>query len=179
MGASVIVAMVSSMSSYALVGLMMAASVLGPAGASTKHLDPPDRAVRAVVDSALDAAQSGDVKGLRQAYIPGSVFVDEFAPFAWSGAHSMDAYLASAARMYKDTGMSGTHVVHETPAYVYVTGDKAYLTVPLHITAKAAGKPYYESGTLTFALQKTAGGWKIAAQAWTKLGENRHLAGNK
>ena len=65
------------------------------------------------------------------------------------------------------------------PGHVYVAGDKAYLTVPLRITAKAAGKPYRESGILTFALEKTVGGWKIAAQTWTKLGENRYLTSNR
>src|ERR1700722_14757190 len=149
--------MVSLMSSPAWGGLLMAASILAPAGASTKSMDTPDRAVWAVVDAALDAAQSGDVKTLRQAYLPGCFFVDEFAPFAWSGAHSLDAYLASAVRMYKDTAMTGTSAAHGTPGYVYVAGDKAYLTVPLRITAKAAGKPYRESGILTFALEKTVG----------------------
>jgi ketosteroid isomerase-like protein len=167
------------MSSTAWAGLMMAASILVPGGASIKRMDPPDRAVWAVVDSALDAAQSGDVKTLRQAYMPGCVFVDEFAPFAWSGAHSLDDYLASAARMYKGTGMTGTIAAHDAPGYVYVAGGKAYLTVPLRIAAKASGKPYRESGILTFALQKSTGGWKIAAQTWTKLRENRPLTSNR
>ena len=132
----------------------------------------PDGAVRKTVDAALDAAQSGNVAQLRAQYLPDCVFGDEFAPFYWSGPHAIDAYFASAARMYRDTKMTGTKVSHGAPTFVYAGADRAYVTVPLRVRAQAAGRPYAATGVLTFTLLKTAAAWKIASQSWTKETEN-------
>ena len=129
----------------------------------------PQAAVLATVDAALDAAQSGDIKTMRTEYLPNCSFVDEFAPYQWS---SMDAYFASAAEMYKQTGMSGTKVSRGAPKFAYVTSTSAYVVIPLKVQASVKGKPYRASGTLVFALQDTAAGWKISMQTWAKATEN-------
>ena len=129
----------------------------------------PQAAVLATVDAALNAAQSGDIKTMRTEYLPNCSFVDEFAPYQWS---SMDAYFASAAEMYKQTGMSGTKVSRGAPKFVYVTSTSAYVVIPLKVQAQVKGKPYRASGTLVFALQDTAAGWKISMQTWSKATEN-------
>ena len=132
----------------------------------------PDAAVLATVNAALDAAQSGDIKAMQERYLPGCTFIDEFAPFQWSGSGSMAAYFASAAEMYKRTGMAGTKVSRGAPKYVYVTGASAYVVVPLKVTAEMKGKPYRASGTLVFTLQPTDKGWKISTQSWAKDAES-------
>jgi len=132
----------------------------------------PQEAVLATVDAALDAAGSGDIKTMRTEYLPNCSFVDEFAPYQWSGQDSMDAYFASAAQMYKQTGMTGTKVSRGSPKFVYTTSTSAYVVVPLEVQATVKGKPYRASGTLVFALQHTDAGWKIAMQTWAKATEN-------
>lgn len=132
----------------------------------------PQAAVLATVDAALDAAQSGDIKTMRTEYLPNCSFVDEFAPYQWSGTGSMDAYFASAAEMYKRTGMTGTKVSRGAPKFVDVTSTSAYVVIPLDVQATVKGQPYKASGTLVFALQDTAAGWKISMQTWAKATEN-------
>lgn len=132
----------------------------------------PQAAVMATVDAALNAAQSGDIKTMRTEYLPNCSFVDEFAPYQWSGQGSMDAYFASAAEMYKQTGMSGTKVSRGAPKFVNVTSTNAYVVVPLEVQATVKGKPYRAGGTLVFALQHTDAGWKISMQTWAKATEN-------
>ena len=132
----------------------------------------PKGAVLATVDGALDAAQSGDIKTMRTEYLPDCSFVDEFAPYQWSGPDSMNAYFASAAQMYKQTGMTGTKVSRGSPKYVYATSTSAYVVVPLEVQATVKGTPYRASGTLVFALQRTDAGWKISSQTWAKATEN-------
>jgi ketosteroid isomerase-like protein len=124
--------------------------------------------VLAPVNAVLAAAQTGDVKTMQTQYLPGCTFVDEFAPFFWSGAGSMQAYFMSAAEMYKQTGMTGTKVTRGKPKYAYVSGKNAYVVVPLDVTAQSKGKPYHATGSLVFTLQKTDAGWKIATQTWAK-----------
>ncbi len=129
----------------------------------------PQAAVLATVDAALDAAQSGDIKTMQTKYLPNCVFVDEFAPYQWN---SMDTYFASAGEMYQKTGMTDTKVTHGKPKFVYATATNAYVVIPLDVQAKVKGQPYKASGTLVFALQDTATGWKISMQTWAKATEN-------
>ncbi|HEY1774156.1 MAG TPA: nuclear transport factor 2 family protein [Gammaproteobacteria bacterium] len=155
------------MAALALVAAMFVPGVAWAGQSATQ-----DPAVLAPVNAALDAAQTGDVKTMQAQYLPGCTFVDEFAPFIWSGTGSMVAYFTSAAQMYKETGMTGTKVTRSTPKYGYVSGSSGYVVVPLEVTAQAKGKPYHASGSLVFALQKTNAGWKIASQTWAKDAES-------
>lgn len=155
-----------------LVGLTLSAALVSADAALAAQSAVPDSAVLTTVDTALKAAQSGNVKLLRTEYLPNCTFVDEFAPFKWSGPHSLDAYFASAARMYKDTEMTDTKVSHGAPSYVYTAGTSAYVVVPLRVRAKIGDRQYRAKGVLTFSLQKTADGWKIATQTWSKTAEN-------
>lgn len=155
------------MSRKSIAAVALAAAIFPFAGMAADA--GPQAAVLATVDAALDAAQSGDIKTMRTEYLPNCSFVDEFAPYQWS---SMDAYFASAGEMYKQTGMSGTKVSRGSPKFVYVTSTSAYVVVPLDVQAKVKGQPYRASGTLVFALQDTAAGWKISMQTWAKATEN-------
>jgi len=155
------------MSRKLIVVVAFAAAIFPFAGAVADA--GPQAAVLATVDAALDAAQSGDIKTMRTEYLPNCSFVDEFAPYQWS---SMDAYFASAGEMYKQTDMSGTKVSRGSPKFVYVNSTSAYVVIPLKVQATVKGQPYRASGTLVFALQDTAAGWKISMQTWAKATEN-------
>ncbi|MDQ6768152.1 MAG: hypothetical protein M3Z41_10125, partial [Candidatus Eremiobacteraeota bacterium] len=56
-----------------------------------------------------------------------------------------------------------------TPWHVDVTGDRAYVVVPVTYAYKQNGKPGMESASVfTVALQKIAAGWRITGWAWAK-----------
>jgi hypothetical protein len=59
--------------------------------------------------------------------------------------------------------------IGERRAPIAVTGDRAYVVVvSATSTYKQKGKPVTQSGSVwTCALQKLAGGWRIAAWAWS------------
>ena len=128
--------------------------------------------VMATVNAALRAAQFGDVRKLRNQYAAGCVFIDEFAPFHWSGPNAIDDYLASAARMYKETQHGEVRMTVRPPTYVYVSGDDAYLVEPLSEKATVRGKVYKSAGFLTFTLARINYVWKITSQTWSKTSEN-------
>ncbi len=149
----------------------MAAMLLAPSAFATQSTNR-DPAVLATVDAALSAAQSGDVSKLRDQYAPDCVFIDEFAPFRWTGPNALDAYMASAVQMYQETRHGEVQMTVSPPAYVYVSGDAAYVMEPLSEKATVDGKPYESTGFLTFTLARTGQRWKITSQIWTKAGEN-------
>jgi hypothetical protein len=131
-----------------------------------------DAEVMATVDAAVSAAQSGNLRKLRDQYATDCVFIDEFAPFHWSGPNAIDNYLASAARMYKQTQHGDVRMTVRPPIYVYVSGDDAYLVEPLSEKAIIRGKAYKSTGFLTFTLARISHVWKITSQIWSKTSEN-------
>ncbi len=128
--------------------------------------------VMITVDAALSAAQSGDVRKLRNQYAANCVFIDEFTPFHWSGPDALDHYLASAAQMYKETQHGEVRMTVGSPTYVYVSGNDAYLVEPLSEKATVRSKAYKSTGFLTFTLARINHVWKITAQIWSKTSEN-------
>jgi ketosteroid isomerase-like protein len=54
-----------------------------------------------------------------------------------------------------------------TPTRTRIADGHAYVVVPTDLTFKEDGKPVTEHGTITYALDKTADGWKIATWTWS------------
>jgi ketosteroid isomerase-like protein len=63
-------------------------------------------------------------------------------------------------------GVSNIQMHLDTPLRVEVTGDRAYEVARGVVTLEGKGPPLHESGMLTFALQRSAGAWKIGLMSW-------------
>ncbi|MBV9693640.1 MAG: hypothetical protein JO261_08065, partial [Alphaproteobacteria bacterium] len=89
----------------------------------------------------------------------------EFAPHHWNG---FGPWLKGFMADSKANKVTDVHVTLQ-PATTSTVGAKyAYEVVPNTITAKIDGKANEEKGIFTFALVKTAHGWRIASWAWAK-----------
>ena len=145
--------------------------LLSPPAAAAEH--DPKAEVAATVDAVLKAGQAGDMQALRDLYAPDCTFIDEFAPFLWSGPHAIDSYFASGFQMYQQTQHMNGKTTLSPPAFVYVAADRALVVEPLSGTATVHGKPYSLQGAYAYTLARIDGRWKITSQTWTKTTENR------
>ena len=152
-----------------LIALASMAALTTPAGAA--QTSGPNAEVMATVDTALSAAASGDIGKLRDQYAPDCAFTDEFAPFFWSGPNAIDGYFASGGRMYQETQHRDGKTTISPPAYIYVSGDRAFVVEAVSGSATVRGKPYSQQGVFAFALARADGRWRIISQTWTKTGE--------
>ncbi len=132
----------------------------------------PNAEVTATVDAVLDAGATGDIRRLRDQYAADCTFIDEFAPFFWAGPNAIDGYFASGARMYQETQHRDGKLTVEPPAYIYVSGDRAFVVEPLSGAATVRGKPYTQRGSFAFTLARIDGRWKVTSQTWTKASES-------
>ena len=132
----------------------------------------PNAEVLATVDAALGAGAAGDIDKLHEQYAPDCAFIDEFAPFLWTGPNAIDHYFASGARMYQETQHGDGKTTFSPPAFVYVSADRAYVVEPLSGTATVRGKPYALQGAFAFTLARIDGRWKITSQTWSKASES-------
>jgi ketosteroid isomerase-like protein len=153
-----------------LISVAAMASLTGSARAA--QTSGPNAAVTATIDAAMAAGVSGDIRAMRDRYAPDCTFIDEFAPFLWSGPDAIDAYLMAGGRMYQETQHRDGKTTFLPPAFIYVLGDRAFVVEPLRGTAMVRGRPYSQQGAYAFTLARIDGRWKITSQTWTKSRES-------
>lgn len=125
-----------------------------------------DTAVFAPMQQFADGMNAGDMKKAEAAYLPSASIIDEFAPHHWS---SFAAWAHDAGAFYKTAGATNLHIALSAPSDKVVDAGQAYAVVPTTLTYKVRGKTEAEKGLFTFALVKTAAGWRIAGWAWSTL----------
>src|ERR1700680_17007 len=127
------------------------------------------KAVMASVHQFIDGLNKGDAKTALAACASPASIIDGFPPHEWHGATACADWASAFAAFSKKNGLTDEIVTLGTPWHVDVTGDRAYVVVPVGFTYKQNGKPAMESGSvLTVALKKVAAGWRITAWAWAR-----------
>jgi ketosteroid isomerase-like protein len=118
------------------------------------------------VSSFVDAVNRGDsAKAL--AYLTSDVSITEdLAPFRWHGPRAGSDWLTAMQKNGERMGISDIQMKLGVPTQVLAQGDRAYEAVPGVVTLKGKGQTLHEAGTLTFALEKVRGDWRIVMLAW-------------
>jgi ketosteroid isomerase-like protein len=123
----------------------------------------------AAVRQYIDAFNKGDAKVMAATFaVPGSI-LDGMAPYLWRGPTATQDWYRDVLIEGKQHDASDYFVTVGEPLHDNVTGDSAYVVVPVTMMFKVGGKQVTQSGAFfTVALRKLAEGWRIAAWAWTK-----------
>ena len=143
-------------------GALCALSMLAPAAASAA-----DPAVMAPITQFMAAFNKGDIKAAEATHTADVVILDEPPPFVWKGPGACQAWLGDLDRDGKAQGQSAQSVSISAPVREEISGDNAYVIVPATYAFKVKGVAMHEPSRMTFALRKTADGWKISAWTWT------------
>ena len=116
----------------------------------------------------IDSFNKGDAQAADATYAKGSIaIIDEFPPHAWSGPNAPHAWAAEYQRHAKATGVTDGRVDYGTPTRVETSGDLAYVVLPTVYRYKERGRPTVEEGSMTGAIHREGGMWKIRAWTWT------------
>jgi ketosteroid isomerase-like protein len=125
--------------------------------------------VMAPVHQFIDGLNKGDVKTALAACDSPAVIIDDFAPHVWSGPLACADWANAFGADSKKNRITDSIVTLGKPWHIDVTGDRAYVVVPVKYTYKQNGKPVMESGSvLTVALKEVAAGWRITGWAWAQ-----------
>lgn len=144
----------------------LAAILLLPAAAAAAAATP--LAVLMVPINPMIAATNADnVAGIDAYYTPDAVIVDEFAPYRWAGQAAATQWWSGVRKTSATLGTANLHAAVQKVNHYQVSGDDAYVVVPLHITYTLKNQPAYEDGLLTLTLRRGGGIWKIATQIFT------------
>ena len=124
--------------------------------------------VAAAINRYNDSFNKGDAKTAEAICTAQTIIIDDFAPHAWQGASTCADWWNALNADNKKNGITEPKVTLGKAWHVAVTGDRAYAVYPTHYDYKLNGKATTEQGVWTFALQKTADGWRIAGWAWAQ-----------
>ena len=110
------------------------------------------------------AINAGDMKTAAAAHADPTSIIDEFPPHHWT---SLAGWAADAGKDAQKNGATDSHLTMHKVHRVAIEGDVAYVVAPTDYSYKAKGKTIVERGTITYALTRGAGGWKIAAWSYS------------
>ena len=128
-----------------------------------------DDAPAVAVTAYVDAFNRGDSAAMVGCFAANGVILDGMAPHLWNGPSAASDWYRDALEEGEHLGVSGYALTLGAPAHDQVSGDAAYLVAPASLSFEIGGRRVTQTGaTLTFALTREAGGWKIAAWAWAK-----------
>jgi ketosteroid isomerase-like protein len=117
----------------------------------------------------VESFNKGDMKALTATCADQASIIDEFPPYEWHGAGACAKWTDDYGADAKKSGITDGGVTLGTPRHVDVTADRAYVVVPANYKFKQNGKVVQETAsTLTIALQKTDGAWRMTGWAWAK-----------
>lgn len=127
--------------------------------------NPEQAATMKTVIQFADGFNKADGKAMLATCAHQTSIVDEFPPHAWQACA---AWLNDYNAWAKKNGVTDGMVTLGDPKHVDITGNRAYVVVPVTFTSKHNGETTNEGGSmLTLVLQKSTAGWRISAWTWT------------
>ena len=138
----------------AAVGLCTAPALAAPPG--------PLSAVHQFIDN----FNRGDAAATKAAHVAAPTITDEVPPHAWSGPGAVDAWLAALKKDSETHGDTNGKVLLGRVLRNDVNGDAAYVVIRATYAYDEHGKAMAEPASMTDALHRQAGAWKIAAWSW-------------
>ena len=93
--------------------------------------------------------------------------MDDIPPYEWHGAGACASWAKDYDAFAQKNGMTEVSGTIGKPRQILVTGDRAYAIVPATFSFTKDGKQVKTTATATFALRKTASGWRITGWTWT------------
>jgi len=146
--------------------LLLGAAALAAASISSAAM-AANAQVEAPIRQFIDAFNKGDMKTAAATHLPSVTIVDEARPFLWQGPTAFMGWATDLTNDDKADGVSGEAVALGALKREVISGDNAYAIMAVTYSFKKKGVAMHEPAQMTFALKKTAAGWKIAAWTWT------------
>lgn len=119
----------------------------------------------APVHQLVDGFNRGDWKSAVEACAASASVIDDFPPHAWQGSGCQE-WADGFVALSKQEGITQARITLGKPRHVDVTGDRAYIVVPVRLEFRVKGKSKRLPSLLTAAVHKEAGGWRITGWAW-------------
>ena len=126
---------------------------------------PPSELLQPI-RTVLNAFNAGSSAQLSDPYAPQTTVVDEIAPYTWTGAGAGQRWLADFMRFAARSKIVNGRVSMSPIKTFGISGNRAYVAVPIRYVGNMNRKPFVETGIWAFTLIRSRGEWMITTQSW-------------
>jgi ketosteroid isomerase-like protein len=121
------------------------------------------------VQQYIEAFNRADAKAMAAMCTDTMSILDGLAPHVWHGPKACQDWLRDVMVEAEHVGAKDYKVTLGKPWHADLTGDAAYVVVPVTMTFNLQKKQVTQSGAVfTVALRKLPEGWRIASWTWAK-----------
>jgi hypothetical protein len=99
-------------------------------------------------------------------YARGATITDEFAPFHWTTGDVGRQWSERFTAYNASVKITKPHFVLGAPTEFATSAAYAYMVLPGTFTPLLNGKPFTETGFMTFVVVRDGAVWRVASQAW-------------
>lgn len=135
-------------------------------GVAAAAASPPPAPILKLANAVVSAANADDGARLVGLFTNDAVVVDENPPFVWRGEGAGLAWWHVVEAVTRKAKLTHLKAVNVRLGEFRQTATDAYLVQPMTITGITGGKPFAESGTMTYTFHY-AGSWLISTMVWT------------
>jgi hypothetical protein len=115
----------------------------------------------------IDGFNKGDLKSAVAACAEHASVIDDFPPHEWQG-NGCEKWADGFVDVTRKEGITDARILGK-PRHIDITGDWAYVVVPVTLVFKHFGKPKKLPSMFTASLHREPGGWRITGWAWADL----------
>jgi len=117
----------------------------------------------ATLNNWVAAFDKGDKKAAIATCADEMVILDDIPPYQWRPPGACQKWWVAAEK----SGITNTKTTLGKPRHFEVTGDRAYVVIPVDITYTIKGKAKKQSGaTVTATLKNGDSGWRFIGWSW-------------
>lgn len=137
--------------------------------ASTGANQGPGAAVMQPVDALIAATNANDAAAMDRYVTTDAVVVDDFAPYRWTGPHAARQWWTAIDALFRKAGITKFHATASPVTQYSLSGDAAYVVVPLAVSYTLKGKAARSTGLWTCVVHRSGAAWRVAVAAWGTL----------
>src|SRR3954454_23879754 len=123
----------------------------------------------ATVHQYINDFNKGDKEAMATTFAVPASILDGMAPHVWQGSTASEDWYRDVLIEGEKAGAADYHLTLGEPRHAEITGDNAYVVVPMTMTFTVRGKQVTQTGAVfTVALRRVEGEWRLTAWAWAK-----------
>ncbi|MGB8964071.1 MAG: hypothetical protein WCB99_00400 [Candidatus Cybelea sp.] len=141
------------------------ALALAPAIAGAASAPPPP--ILKLANAIIHGTNTDDASSFVGLFTNDAVIIDENPPFMWRGAGAGAAWWHVVDAVTKKAKLTNLKAINVSLGEFRQSATDAYMVQAMTVSGIADGKPFEESGTLTYTFHNAGGSWLISGMVWT------------
>jgi SnoaL-like domain len=126
----------------------------------------PGAAIMATVNGVVRSFGVDKPSSVGTWFTPNATVVDDFAPYSWTGTNAAVRWWTALDAGNVKAGLAKLRITARPVTQFDVSGDIAYVVVPLDLSFVLKSKLEHQSGLWALTLRRSGERWTIVSASW-------------